>query len=139
MRSIIITIFLACSFSAFSQDNYQLNQIQQRLQPSEDLIVDYTQITDHSNEIEFITSYLFLFYKRFVSSQDASSCSFTPSCSVYAVQSIKTQGMLMGLINFFDRFSRCNTFSPEHYEIHEQEHLLIDPVRNYSYDLLYEK
>ncbi len=139
MRSIIIIVFLACSLSAFSQDNYQLGQIQRQLKPAANNIVDYSQITDHSNEIEFITSYLFLFYKRFISSQDASSCSFTPSCSVYAVQAIKTQGMLMGLINFFDRFSRCNTFSPEHYEIHEQEHLLIDPVRNFSYDLTYEK
>lgn len=139
MRIIIIIIFLAINLLSYSQTNQQLTLIQNSLGPSEQTKVDYSQIADHSNEVEFFTAYMFLFYKSFVSSQDASSCSFTPSCSVYAVQAIKTQGLLLGLINFFDRFSRCNTLSPEDYNIDEESHLLIDPVRNFSYHTTYEE
>ncbi len=90
-----------------------------------------------NNELEFIFSNLFLFYKRFVSSQDISSCSFTPSCSVYAVQAIKSQGLVSGAINFFDRYSRCNSLSPGDYPRDPEKNLLIDPVRNHAYEKTY--
>ena len=71
----------------------------------------------YDSDIKFLISRLFLFYKTFVSSQDASSCTFTPSCSEYAMMAIQNQGFILGTINFFDRFSRCNGLSPELYSI----------------------
>ncbi len=91
----------------------------------------------YDSDIKFLISRLFLFYKVFVSSQDASSCTFTPSCSEYAMISIQNQGSILGTINFFDRFSRCNGLSPELYSINKETHKLDDPPRNFRYETLH--
>lgn len=84
------------------------------------------------NDVSAIKGALY-FYKNYVSSQDASQCSFYPSCSEYAVIAIKKQGLIKGLINFSDRFQRCNGKSPEQYELIPGKHLLFDPVRDINY------
>ncbi|PID93450.1 MAG: hypothetical protein CSA95_07760 [Bacteroidetes bacterium] len=86
------------------------------------------------NEYQMVLSASFRFYKRFISSQDASQCSFIPSCSEYAARAIEQQGVIPGILNFFDRFSRCNSLSPENYKRDPHYHLLIDPVRNIRYE-----
>ena len=91
-------------------------------------------VKTYNNEFDWLFSHLFIFYKEYVSSQDASSCSFTPSCSEYAIMAVKKQGLILGVINFWDRFSRCNGMSPEYYEIDENVGLLIDPVRDWTYE-----
>jgi len=93
-----------------------------------------TQIEGNDSEYDWFFNNLFVFYKKFISSQDASSCSFTPSCSEYALMAIKKEGMLEGFINFWDRFSRCNAMSPEDYPVDTRQKLLIDPVRNWRYE-----
>jgi putative membrane protein insertion efficiency factor len=85
----------------------------------------------YSNEYKMMLFGMFIFYKKFISSQDANSCSFTPSCSVYAVEAIEKQGLIMGWINFFDRFARCNGLSPGDYPIEENKKLLVDPVKDH--------
>jgi len=87
----------------------------------------YTEASNNKNEIQFVFSSLFLFYKSFISSQDNSRCNFTPSCSEYALQSIKKFGFFKGSLNALDRLSRCNGLAPEQYEIDPHTHLLIDP------------
>jgi len=96
----------------------------------------YINVKEYDNEYDLIFSGAFLFYKSFLSSQDASKCNFTPSCSVYAIHAIKSQGVIMGIINFFDRFSRCNSMSPEDYPKNYSNNTLIDPVRNHKYKVL---
>lgn len=91
-------------------------------------------LKESNSEYELVFNSLFVFYKRFISSQDASSCGFTPSCSEYAIQAIQKQGVWVGLLNFWDRFSRCNGMSPENYEIDQEKKLQIDPVRDWHYD-----
>ncbi len=86
------------------------------------------------NEYQLLFSEGFRFYKNYISSQDASQCSFTPSCSEYAITAIQNQGIFIGLLNFFDRFLRCNSLSPENYIKDPQNHLLVDPVRNIHYE-----
>jgi len=88
----------------------------------------YAHVHVNTNEIQFVFSGLFLFYKSFVSSQDAQSCSFTPSCSVYALEAVKNQGVFKGMMNGFDRLSRCHSLAPEKYEIDPKTSLLIDPL-----------
>ncbi|MBN2486508.1 MAG: membrane protein insertion efficiency factor YidD [Bacteroidales bacterium] len=88
---------------------------------------------EFQSEYDLFFGVLFLFYKKYVSSQDASSCSFTPSCSEYALMAIKSQGIFEGLLNFWDRFSRCNGMSPENYPVDEEKRLLIDPVSDWHY------
>ncbi|WP_085518392.1 membrane protein insertion efficiency factor YidD [Marivirga sericea] len=89
----------------------------------------YEHVHVNTNEIQFVFSGLFLFYKSFISSQDAQSCSFIPSCSVYALEAVKKQGVLKGMMNGFDRLSRCNSLSPEKYEVDPETRLLIDPLQ----------
>ena len=53
---------------------------------------------------------LFLFYKHFISSQDASSCSFHPSCSEYAAQALQRYSLIKagGLVSL--RILKCHPF-----------------------------
>lgn len=86
--------------------------------------------------MEIMLSSMFLFYKYFISSQDSQSCAFHQSCSVYAVETIKKQGFIFGMMDTFDRLSRCNGLSPEKYPIDPDSKRLIDAVRNYNYEKL---
>jgi hypothetical protein len=66
------------------------------------------QMKGTKNEIGFIFSGLFVAYKEVVSSQDIDACVFTPSCSVYAIESIKKYGPVIGYLSAIDRLTRCN-------------------------------
>lgn len=81
---------------------------------------------DCTNEPQFIMTGLFVGYKNFFSSQDGKSCTFTPSCSVYAIQTFKKKGIFEGLLDAVDRLTRCNGLTPENYEIDRDQNLLID-------------
>lgn len=134
MRSFIIIIFLLISCLTYSQTEKDILLIRETLSDKfEGNKWDFSK--SYNNEYDLIFSRLFLFYKHFISSQDANSCSFTPSCSVYAIHAIKKQGVVVGLINFFDRFTRCNSMSPEDYKIDTKSRLLIDPVRDFYFNI----
>lgn len=79
-----------------------------------------------SNEIKIILYGLFRGYKLFISSQDQRSCTFTPSCSSYAIETIKKNGILKGFLDTMDRLTRCNGLSPELYEYDPDQKLFID-------------
>jgi len=81
---------------------------------------------DCSNEPQFIITAFFIGYKTFLSSQDGKSCTFTPSCSVYAIQTIRKKGFLLGILDAVDRLTRCNGLTPENYEIDPDLKLLVD-------------
>ncbi|SDK64201.1 putative membrane protein insertion efficiency factor [Catalinimonas alkaloidigena] len=72
---------------------------------------------------------MFLFYKNFISSQDGQSCQFTPSCSEYSVEAIRTYGLLKGYAATFDRLTRCHGFSRKQYAHDPQTGLSLDPVQ----------
>jgi putative membrane protein insertion efficiency factor len=84
--------------------------------------------TDYSNEIKTLGSVMFLFYKEFISSQDINACVFTPSCSVYAIESIKKKGIILGGMAALDRITRCNGLAYGYYDIEKETNLNIDPV-----------
>ena len=85
-------------------------------------------VAEANNEWQLAFSSLFIFYKNFMSSQDNSSCNFHPSCSVFAIQSIQKRGTVIGLLEAFDRLTRCNGLNAEDYPIHQKTRLLHDPV-----------
>lgn len=66
------------------------------------------QLKNNRNELTFIFSATFVIYKEVFSSQDIDACVFTPSCSVYAIESIKRKGVIVGFFNAVDRLTRCN-------------------------------
>ena len=88
---------------------------------------DYSLRIDPTNEFKLILTGGFAFYKAFISSQDGMKCTFYPSCSVYALNTIKTNGLL-GVLDAIDRLTRCNGISPEKYPIHEHSQRFYDPV-----------
>ena len=116
-----------------AQINEEINQLV-TLRDRPQTKKEYLFAKNPSNEIQFILSGMFLFYKSFISSQDASSCTFTPSCSEYALLCIKKQGVVAGVVNFFDRLSRCNGLSPDQYTIDLNTHLLSDPPKSFYYE-----
>lgn len=90
---------------------------------------------DYASEVEtpdsewgWLFRKLFLFYKEFISSQDSGACTFHPSCSVYAIQAIQKNGPIKGMIQGFDRLTRCNPGAKGHYPIHSDSQKLHDPV-----------
>jgi len=50
-------------------------------------------------------------YRRFISPLMPRSCRFEPSCSVYALEAIKTHGPARGLWLALRRLSRCHPIS----------------------------
>jgi putative membrane protein insertion efficiency factor len=134
-KSITIILFLLIRYHIFGQISEDIDKFRQ-LNEIEQAGKKYEYARSYKNEIEFIFTRLFLLYKNFISSQDASTCTFTPSCSEYAILAIKKQGVIPGMINFFDRFSRCNGLSPENYSIDLKKGVLIDPPRDFKYEIL---
>lgn len=128
MKNIIITIcVLIISNFCFSQ-----------ITSDRDLILDktiqkkqkenYYKYLDNNRTIDHVLSSLFFIYKKLISSQDGSVCSFHPSCSEYGVLSIKEHGLFKGVLKTSDRLLRCNGLSPEKYKFIAEENLLYDPV-----------
>ena len=66
------------------------------------------RLKNNRNELTFIFSATFVIYKEVFSSQDIDACVFTPSCSVYAIESIKRKGVIVGFFTAVDRLTRCN-------------------------------
>lgn len=73
-----------------------------------------------------IFSGLFLIYKKTISSQDHNHCSFEPSCSEYAILSLKKHGVFIAFMDAADRLLRCNGMSPENYDFNPETELLVD-------------
>lgn len=85
-------------------------------------------INNAENPVEFIFAGLFVTYKMLLSSQDMGTCVFSPSCSVYGIQSIQKKGLIVGTINTFDRLTRCHAFSAKNYIFDPKKNKLYDPV-----------
>jgi uncharacterized protein len=123
---ITTTIILFLSSDLLAQSRREVLGYQNLFKPSVK-VDEYAYAKKINNEIDFLASALFLFYKRNISSQDAVSCSFYPSCSVYAFQALHKKGAIVGSLMVFDRLTRCNALSPEKYKIHPETKLLYDP------------
>ncbi len=126
-RICIIILFQACILKGHSQLSSDIEIFKDIFHVHDDK-QDYAFAKNISNELELISSSLFLGYKSFISSQDMASCVFYPSCSVYSIKTIKKNGFVIGIMDSFDRLTRCNGLSHENYLIHEETHLLYDPV-----------
>lgn len=118
MKKACIVLFLlssSCLFS-FGQSIAEMDKLKTHRNISRPQKSFVAASKHNRNELEFIMSGLFLFYKKFVSSQDGNSCTFSPSCSEYALMAIKRMGLIEGSAATFDRISRCNGLSPEKYQ-----------------------
>lgn len=122
-----ITLFLIITKAALGQSKEEVVSLKDifRVEPHHET---YEYAKKPKNEVEVVFSGLFLTYKYFISSQDVVSCVFYPSCSVYAIQSVQKEGLVIGVLAAFDRLTRCNGLSPENYQIQKDTYLFYDPV-----------
>jgi hypothetical protein len=88
----------------------------------------YQIAKENKNELQYMFSGMFLFYKNFVSSQDGSSCVFTPTCSEYGLIAVKKQGVIVGMANTFDRLTRCHLLEAKKYQKSGISGFLIDSL-----------
>ncbi len=122
----IFIISAAFTFNAHSQGTTDVNSFRNLFRPVESR-PEYSIKVDTKNEFRLLLTGGFAFYKVFISSQDGVRCTFYPSCSVYALNTIKTNG-LTGLFDAIDRLTRCNGINPKKYHIHEPTQRFYDPV-----------
>jgi len=132
-RTTISIIILLAVFAsrASSQSPTEIKSYQDLFRPAIST-PDYSLKIDPTNEFLLVLTGGFAFYKTFISSQDGMVCTFHPSCSSYALSTIRINGFL-GLLDAIDRLTRCNGLSPEKYPIHEHTHRYYDPVRKISH------
>lgn len=125
---IILSSLLCCSCFSAQTKSEILEMV-----PTQEARREY--FSDKVQKESPLGSMLF-FYKNYISSQDASDCSFSPTCSEYAAEVIKKEGLVKGLLNFSDRFQRCHGKDSKQYPYLEEDHLLYDPVRNIRFEEL---
>lgn len=125
----LLSFFIIGSTVCISQNKQDIELVRNIYKPDIQKL-DFREYTkENHNEVHWIASGLFIIYKSFFSSQDANRCVFHPSCSVYAMQSLKQHGIIPGLADAMDRLSRCNRLSPENYSYYEDTKLFSDPVK----------
>lgn len=124
MRYIISLFLLASSFVANAQ-TFSTNEVRQSFMKPH-VHKEFTFTKNNTNEVQYLFSGLFLFYKFAVSSQDNNKCTFSPSCSEYGMLAVKQKGPIIGILATLDRLQRCNGLSPKNYEIDQEQGLLID-------------
>ncbi|MBN1131971.1 MAG: membrane protein insertion efficiency factor YidD [Bacteroidales bacterium] len=128
-----ISIFFAFSGSLTAQSAGEIESM--KLYPAkvtENSCIDSSGM--YASEYDLLLRGLFRLYKNHISSQDIGNCMFYPSCSEYALMSIRKQGIIVGTIDAIDRLIRCNRFSPDYYLDKTNSGLIIDPVRNIRYE-----
>jgi putative component of membrane protein insertase Oxa1/YidC/SpoIIIJ protein YidD len=127
-KILLLSLLVTVGITLKSQDKKDLELVSKLFEIKSEKI-DYKQFAkENPNEIQLIASGLFIFYKTFFSSQDGNRCVFHPSCSVYTIQSMKKNGVLIGFADGMDRLLRCNRLSPENYEKYKNTNLFNDPI-----------
>jgi hypothetical protein len=81
------------------------------------------------HEWDWLAFASYRFYKKNISSQDAISCTFEPSCSTYGLHAIRNLGVLAGLGATFDRLSRCHGWNRGAYKVDVSSGLNLDPIQ----------
>lgn len=95
--------------------------------------VNYAEFAKgNKNAIESTFAAGFLFYKKFISSQDIDACVFYPSCSVYAIECIHHERRkVIAFLKISDRMMRCHPLvSPGSYKIDNETGKFFDPNEN---------
>lgn len=126
IRSYLIILFLSLVSFRVQAQEARPEQFSRLLKPADR--PTYAFAANNNNELQLTLSALFLFYKAFFSSQDANSCGFSPSCSEYAILSIKKIGIFKGGMAAFDRLSRCHGLNAADYSRDMKTGLLLDSV-----------
>jgi uncharacterized protein len=108
MKSITLPFFLVLTNLVLSQNADDIKKFENLFHQEKHVHEWSDQLRNNKNEVDFIFSAVFIAYKELISSQDVDACAFTPSCSVYTIETIKKNGLLIGYLDAVDRLTRCN-------------------------------
>lgn len=116
---IIISYLIVGSLGAMCQTPAEIGAMKHIFEQKSDSL--------HGEKVDGVASYysFFVFYKRYVSPQDAVSCVFSKSCSAYMIESIERRGWFFGALNGIDRLMRCHGLGVRHYAV-DKSGLIID-------------
>ncbi|MYF99605.1 membrane protein insertion efficiency factor YidD [Candidatus Poribacteria bacterium] len=84
------------------------------------------------SEIKFVATGLIRLYQKLISSQDAPTCQFIPSCSRFGMACIHEFGLFRGALLTADRLLRCNGSQSSHYHRDLRTGKYIDPISDYA-------
>lgn len=70
------------------------------------------------------------FFQVFISPADGDRCPMYPSCSAYAMEAVRTYGVLKGAILTSDRLLRCGREKDYPLILHQQQFHYLDPLKN---------
>lgn len=126
MKTIILLLFLILPFKCLAQNAQDIKKFENLFADKSHVHNWGVQLKDNKNELTFIFSAFFVIYKEIISSQDIDACVFAPSCSVYAIESIKRKGAVVGLFTAIDRLTRCNPVG--------NKNIPLDPVTGKYFD-----
>jgi len=123
----LVFIFLMFFFSAklYGQDTRKMAMVNDKLQKEKLAKVKYASAKKNKNPVQLVFSGLFLSYKYLISTQDGNKCNFYPTCSEYGMMSVKKHFFVLGLLDTFDRLTRCNG-NHDAYEYDEENDCYID-------------
>lgn len=68
------------------------------------------------DSLKYIFIYLIKFYQKFISPLKPPSCRFFPTCSQYALESLKKYGSIKGSYLAIRRVLKCHPFHPGGYD-----------------------
>lgn len=108
MKTIAIILFLVIPLKGISQNSADIKKFENLFKENKVVHNWGDHLKNNKNEFSFVFSAFFVIYKELLSSQDVDACVFTPSCSVYAIESLKKKGIIIGYFDSIDRLTRCN-------------------------------
>jgi uncharacterized protein len=124
-----ILLFTSTPFSGFSKTSPKIMKLEKLNKPVIHSNNYKSYLKKSKNELEATAAILFIGYKSFLSSQDQNSCVFTPSCSVYAIESLQHNNKFEAYLKIFDRLSRCHALVAKgEYPFNNQNQKYYDPA-----------
>ena len=120
-------LLLVASLAAQADQRDDLSFLQETLAETPTGPAPPATLASAGDEFTLARSLFFSFYQRFLSSQDGDMCSFTPSCSRYAMLVIERYGAVRGLLMALDRLQRCHGMGRGLYPVDPRTGRLSDP------------
>lgn len=132
MKTGTIILFLSIAHASFGQEDLLTavnDALSQQLQEQAQKEKSGYELESGDNIPSSLLKSSFFVYKNFISPQDFSNCTFTPSCSEYAKIALEKKGLVRGYLMTFDRLCRCHGLTPRKYQLDAESGRLIDEVR----------
>lgn len=124
-KPLLVSIILFVGTSVFAQTTIPREAYHELFRSS----MEHTRIYENYQfaKPHTIGEFFHVLYKKNFSFFDTNNCNFSPTCSTYGLATIKKHGFFIGIIDTFDRLTRCHAKAElSNYEHDATSHLFID-------------